>query len=1137
MSEPAEPRRSAVVPDLTGTTVGRFHVRAKIGEGGMGQVYRADDTRLKRSVALKRMSPYLRNDEHYRRRFLKEAERASSLSYDHIAGVYDVFEEAGEIFIVMEYVEGETLRHRLQQPFTVDEFLPIALQCVAALQAAHAKGIAHRDLKPENIMLTAGARAKILDFGVAKLLPQARDQAATESLGSMGGEGFSGTVAYAAPEALLEQELDERADIFSLGVVFYEMLAGQHPFRMAGYTATTNRILHHPPEPLSRVNPAVPAGLERIVHRMLAKEPADRHPTAAALLDELRHLERREPAPQPELKPPAPPKEGFRLTRRRALVAAAALTLSLAAAYYVWERWLVPPPPRVRVAILPFENHTANKQLDDFRLTLADILTARLSGSGNILAHPYQQMIQILEGFPPEATTSDATVQAVADFTGSRFVVAPGMYRVGNNLQLQAKVFDAAAKQPAGVLSVDRRLAGSPEDTYYTMLDELAQKIDQHFKELGPGEEYQPRPAESLPKTPAAGRHLAAGKKSLALGDVGGALASFEQLTQEDPEYALGYTWMAHIYGFLGYDEKARELAEEAAKRITPGMPLEDAYFIQANLALSKYEFAAAEARYRDLIRFRPDEAVWYAGLGALFSRQGRHPEAIAQYQSALQRDPTFLSAQQELAMHYRRTGAIEPARAEAEKALKLCRALHNRECEANALLELSEIARLKGEYGKAQEYAEQGQKIFQAVNNDVGISLANFRLGNVWFSQGDFPGARRYWQQVVSSSGRIRNNRNVVTTLMNIGVSYSREGDLARAIEYYELALSQQWPARWEQTHVKSNLAGIYIEYGVDPERGAQLAQEALEFFQQAEDLNGQAQTRTQLSLYHMNAGDYPQALDQVQQAQTIWKGQDNKERLALAIYSVGLIHLVQNQYEPARKSFEEARALAEEVQDGFRKTDSELLLGRTYLRLGDSARARELLEGGFHSVQQDAYGELLPLAHAALGDFYSQSGEPVRARSSFRQAMGVPKEPAISAFSIEARSNLCLLEAQPQPGRDLANCTRAVAQARRLKSVHTLAHALTNQARVHVLRKEYGQALPLLEEVAAMKTLGLEWRAQAHFSRAQALEGLGKADEAQAAYQQAREAIQQLQQTLAPEYRQSFAARRDLQPLLKTN
>jgi len=810
--------------------------------------------------------------------------------------------------------------------------------------------------------------------------------------------------------------------------------------------------------------------------------------------------------------------------------------LTLVAGYFVWTRWSAPPRERIQVAILPFDNHTANPQLNDVRLTLADMLAAELAGSRNIRVYPYAQLAQILRGVPPEEITSAATAEVVANFSGSRFVVQPGLYAVGNNLQLRAEFLDAATKVSAGLVTVDRRLDGSPEDTYYNMLGELAQKIDQHFKELGPGEDYEPRPPGSLPKSPEAARNLNAGKNALVQGEYATALASFERAVQEDPAYALAFTWQAHIYGFLGYDEKARELSEEAAKRITPEMPLEDAYFIQANLALSKYEFAAAEAKYLELIRLRSDEAVWFASLGAVFSRQGRHPEAITQYQSALQRDPTYIAAQQELATHYRRTGALEQAAAEGERVVGFCRALHNRECEANALLELSEIARLKGEYGKAQEYAEQGQKIFQALNNDVGISLANFRLGNVRFNQGDIPGARRHWQQLVSSSGRIRNNRNVVTALMNTGVSYSREGDLAKAIEYYELALSKEWPARWEQTQAKSNLAGIYIEYGVDPERGAQLAREALGFLQQAGDLNGQAQTRIQLGLYYMNAGDYAQALDHVQQAQTLWKGQDNKERLALAIYNVGLIHLVQNQYELARKSFEEARALAEEVQDGFRKTDSQILLGRTYLRLGDSTRARELLEGGFRSVQQNAaYGEMLPQAHAALGDFYSQSGEPERARSSFRQAMSMPQEPAISAFSIEARSNLCLFEAQQKRGRDLANCTGAVAQARRLKSVHTLAHALTNQARVHVLRKEYGQALPLLEEVAAMKTLGPEYRAQAYFTRGQALDGLGKTDEAKAAYQQARETIQQLQQALAPEHRQSFAARPDLQPLFR--
>lgn len=182
------------VPDLTGTTVGRFAIRARLGAGGMGEVYRADDTKLKRPVALKRMRPELRADEHFRQRFAKEAERASSLNDYHIASVYDVLEENDEIFLVMEYVEGSTLRQRLCAPISVEEFMPMAVQCAEALVAAHGKGLVHRVLKPENIMLTPKGQVKILDFGVAKRIALPNSVAATESLGSVSGT-LSGTPA------------------------------------------------------------------------------------------------------------------------------------------------------------------------------------------------------------------------------------------------------------------------------------------------------------------------------------------------------------------------------------------------------------------------------------------------------------------------------------------------------------------------------------------------------------------------------------------------------------------------------------------------------------------------------------------------------------------------------------------------------------------------------------------------------------------------------------------------------------------------------------------------------------------------------------------------------------------------------
>ena len=273
-----------------------------MGRGGMGEVYRATDTGLKRRVALKRIAPELRGDEHSRKRLWREAESASRLSDPHIAAVYDVFEDGGELYVVMEYVEGQTLRRRLTQPLSIPEFLSIAVQCAEALASAHKGGILHHDVKPENIMLGASGQVKVLDFGLARSLSFSQG-ASTQS--SLAGPKFAGTVPYMAPEILQEKEPEARSDIFSLGVVFYEALAGRNPFRAEGFLVTCERVLHEQPTPLRQLNPLVPAELERIINKMLAKNLNERYSSAADLVVDLRALERGEetkeaqPAPAP----------------------------------------------------------------------------------------------------------------------------------------------------------------------------------------------------------------------------------------------------------------------------------------------------------------------------------------------------------------------------------------------------------------------------------------------------------------------------------------------------------------------------------------------------------------------------------------------------------------------------------------------------------------------------------------------------------------------------------------------------------------------------------------------------------------------------------------------------------------------
>jgi serine/threonine protein kinase len=190
--------------DLTGSTVGRFRIEQRLGSGGMGQVFRAQDTTLKRVVAIKRMSPQLQNEQD-RQRFLKEAQRASALNHPNVAAIYDVLEYDGEVLLVMEYVEGTTLRRRIKaQSFSLEEFLPIAIQCAEGLDAAHQQRIIHGDIKPDNIMLAASNRVKILDFGVARRFTTADANEATQSVGSLT-QQISGTLAYMAPEVLQQK--------------------------------------------------------------------------------------------------------------------------------------------------------------------------------------------------------------------------------------------------------------------------------------------------------------------------------------------------------------------------------------------------------------------------------------------------------------------------------------------------------------------------------------------------------------------------------------------------------------------------------------------------------------------------------------------------------------------------------------------------------------------------------------------------------------------------------------------------------------------------------------------------------------------------------------------------------------------
>jgi len=693
---------SAPDPDsLTGVIVGRFSIRERLGAGGMGEVYLAEDTKLKRAVALKRIAPHLRADDAYRKRFLKEAEQASGLTGAHVAAIYDVLEEHGEIFLVMEYIEGQNLRQRLRHPISLQEFLNIAVQCVEALVGAHECSIVHCDLKPENIMVTATNEIKILDFGVAKRLPRS-DKSSTMDKA----RGFGGTLAYMAPEVLLERAVDGRADIFSLGVVFYEMLTGQHPFLSESFVATSDRILREDPVPIDVFNSKVPKPLQSLVGRMLAKDAAQRYASASELLPDLRTLQQLTTAGL-SLQLPAymlPPRPWY---QRLPAIAGIIAILALAAALLInageHRNWFGrgAAHPVTSIAVLPLANlsndpgqeYFADGMTEELISDLAKIQPLRVISRTSVMQ--YRNANKTLPQIAKELQV-DAVVEGSVIRSGNKVRITAQLIEAPTDRHLWAETYDRDMKD---VLSLQREVA-----------DAIVQQVQIH---LTPEQKAQFTSSRQV--DPVAYEDFLKGRyywNKRTADSLTTALNYFQQAVKKDPTYAPAYAGLADTYDLLGgygilSPSDAMQKAKDAAHTaLRLDDKLAEGYTSLAGVKFFDLDWDGVEDDFQRAIALNPGYATahqWYglylaaagqndkavsqmklaqsldplsliinANLGWCLYLGGHYDQAIDQLNKTLQLDPNFVAAHEYLGQAYLEKGEHEKAVAQLREAVRM---------------------------------------------------------------------------------------------------------------------------------------------------------------------------------------------------------------------------------------------------------------------------------------------------------------------------------------------------------------------------------------------------------------------------------------------------------------------------------
>jgi serine/threonine protein kinase/tetratricopeptide (TPR) repeat protein len=949
---------------------GRYQIVEELGRGGMGKVYKALDTELNEKVALKLLKPEVSADEEAVERFRNELKTARQISHRNICRMFHLSKEQGNYYITMEYVPGEDLKRLIRKvgQMPLGRTISIAKQVCAGLAEAHNLGVVHRDLKPQNIMVDEGGNVRIMDFGICRSL-------LTKGVTAAG--VMIGTPEYMSPEQVEGKPVDQRSDIYSLGIILYEMATGRVPFE--GDTPFTVGVKHKSERPRDprELNPQLPPDFSALVLRCLAKEKESRYQSASELSADLTKMESGLPTTErvaPERRPFTSRQITVTFGLKKLLVPAVVLVGLIAAGLLLWRTVLrkgPPPPPagKPSLAVVYFRNNTGDERLDHWRVAIPDLLITDLSQSRYIDVLSADRLFNILKdlGQAEARSYTSGTLRKVAAQGSVRNILVGSYARAGDSFRIDIQLQDGRTGQ---ILSAGR-VEGKGEDSIFAMVDELTREVK---RGLGvPAAEISGDIDRELVKittaAPEALKLYIEGRKLHWEQKYREGIEMMEKAVAVDPGFAMAYRSMAMGYSNLG-------LGTQAAANIKKAFELSDRLSDRERYAIegdfyreTEKSYDRAAAAYEKLLDLYPEESIANTNLGILYLKMEQWDKAIDLFERSIQRHPEDIWAYLNIMDAYLAEAQPDKARATLESFLRdhkdnfmvrinlavadyvvgrYDRALAEAEKAGNRypshyLVHLAKATAYRGLGDWAEAEAEYRSLFDQ--EEIAGRLMGRQWLGAMYELRGQFQKAEAEFLQGKEIAEKIGDKGWISDFHRSLAELYLRSGRPARALEDYAQALrgAREMDSSSRQKIILLGRGSTELALG----KARQAGKTADELRALVESLPNKKEIRYHellAGMIEIGTKDYSRAIDHLTRAAELLPGQyifDNDHTLFLD--ALALAYFNSREWEKARHEYEKISNLTVGAFFyGDIQARSFYKLGLVYERLNDEEKAR---------------------------------------------------------------------------------------------------------------------------------------------------------------------------------------------------